>query len=59
MDRFSRTEFSDSSKKRDEDITEAARTLATIVEGWNQSRETAIALLKLEESIMWARKALR
>jgi hypothetical protein len=59
MTRFSYTEFSKRAAEHDKDITSAAKTLEASIDDLEPTREKELALTKLEESVMWARKALR
>lgn len=58
--RFDYTEFTPNARKANMRITEIAKVLETAIEEELPSiRERAVALTKLEESVMWARKAMR
>ena len=58
--RFDYTEFSPKARDANQRITELAKMLETAIEEDLPSiRERAVALTKLEESVMWARKAMR
>jgi hypothetical protein len=57
--RFRYTAFSDNAKALDADITASAIATEVSIEKLPPGREKALALTKLEEAVMWARKALR
>lgn len=57
--RFDYTEFSNHAQMWNEDMTATAKNLESQIEKLPAGREKALALTKLEESVMWARKALR
>lgn len=57
--RFRFTAFSDNAKALDADLTAHAVGLEASIEKLPAGREKALALTKLEEVVMWARKALR
>lgn len=59
VSRFAYTTYSDTAKGFDERITEYAKELEIAINRAPSGREKALALTKLEESVMWARKALR
>lgn len=58
--RFDYTEFTPKARDANTRITELAKMLETAIEEDLPSiRERAVALTKLEECVMWARKAMR
>ena len=58
--RFDYTEFSPKARDANQRITELAKMVETAIEEDLPSiRERAVALTKLEEAVMWARKAMR
>jgi hypothetical protein len=58
--RFDFVERSDRATELDQDMTHMAVQLENFIEKlYPKSREASLALTKLEECVMWARKALR
>ena len=59
MSRFDFVKFSDTAQAHDACISLRARQLEEEIEKLLNGREKSLALTKLEEAVMWARKALR
>lgn len=57
--RFDFVKYSPEAVALNEDLTANAKVLEYVLDRLPNGREKALALTKLEESIMWARKALR
>lgn len=57
--RFEYTQYSHNAKVQDHNLTIEAKALEERFEALPAGREKALALTKLEEAVMWARKALR